>query len=153
MHRWIARFTHRTARARPVAVAWGWLHATVVRRTGGRIGGRFIGAPVLVLVTIGRRSGRVRQTPLFYATDGDRLVLLAANAGNDRPPAWWLNLRAAETVEVLIRGRRQRRRWHEAQGEEYDRLFAVIVATYPPAAHYVAMTERRLPVVVLQGSD
>ena len=114
------------------------------------VGAKWLGAPVLVLVTVGRKSGKVRQTPLLYVTDGDRIVLLAANAGNDRIPAWWLNLRAAETVEILIGGRRRRMRWREADGEEYDRLFAAMVDVYPPAEHYAGFTERRLPVVVLE---
>jgi deazaflavin-dependent oxidoreductase (nitroreductase family) len=105
---------------------------------------------VLVLVTIGRKSGKVRHTPLLYVSDDDRIVLLAANAGNDRIPAWWLNLRAAETVEILIRGRRRRMRWREADGEEYDRLFAAFIAIYPPSEHYRGFTERPLPIVVLE---
>lgn len=152
MQRWIALISHYAARTGPVGRLWGRVHATTLRRTRGLIGAKWLGAPVLVLVTIGRRSGKVRQTPLLYVSDGDHIVLLAANAGNDRIPAWWLNLRAAETVEILIRGRRRRMRWREADGEEYDRLFAAMVDMYPPAEHYRGFTERRLPVVVLEDA-
>jgi deazaflavin-dependent oxidoreductase (nitroreductase family) len=150
MQRWLALFTHHTARSRRAAALWGRIHTGVLRATRGAVGASWFGAPVLVLVTIGRRSGKVRHTPLLYVTDDDRTVLLAANAGNDRPPAWWLNLKSAETAEILIRGRRRRLRWREAHGSEYDRLFAALVETYPPAAHYVDLTDRRLPVVVLE---
>jgi deazaflavin-dependent oxidoreductase (nitroreductase family) len=150
MQRWIALISHYAARTGPVGRLWGRVHAATLRRTRGLIGAKWFGAPVLVLVTVGRKSGKVRQTPLLYVSDGDRIVLLAANAGNDSIPAWWLNLRAAETVEVLIRGRRRRMRWREADGEEHDRLFAAMVHTYPPAEHYRGFTERRLPVVVLE---
>jgi deazaflavin-dependent oxidoreductase (nitroreductase family) len=150
MQRWIALFSHYAARTGPVGRAWGRIHAGTLRRTRGRIGAKWLGAPVLVLATIGRKSGKVRQTPLLYVADDDRIVLLAANAGNDRTPAWWLNLRAAETVEILIGGRRRRMVWREATGEEYDRLFAEFVKIYPPSEHYVGFTGRRLPVVVLE---
>jgi deazaflavin-dependent oxidoreductase (nitroreductase family) len=152
MQRWIALVSHYAARTGPVGRAWGRIHAGTLRHTRGLVGAKWLGAPVLVLVTIGRKSGKVRQTPLLYVSDGERIVLLAANAGNDRTPAWWLNLRAAETVEILIRGRRRRMRWHEAEGEEHDRLFAAFVDIYPPSEHYVGFTERRLPVVVLEDA-
>jgi deazaflavin-dependent oxidoreductase (nitroreductase family) len=152
MQRWIALFSHYAAQTGPIGRAWGRVHAGTLRRTRGLIGAKWFGAPVLVLVTIGRKSGKVRQTPLLYVKEDDRIVLLAANAGNDRIPAWWLNLRAAETVEILIRGRRRQMRWHEADGDEYDRLFTAMVAVYPPAEHYVGFTDRRLPVVVLSDA-
>jgi deazaflavin-dependent oxidoreductase (nitroreductase family) len=151
MQRWIALISHYGARTGPVGRMWGRFHAATLRSTRGLVGAKWLGAPVLVLVTIGRKSGKVRHTPLLYVADGDRIVLLAANAGNDRVPAWWLNLRAAETVEILIRGRRRRMRWREADGEEYERLFAAMVDMYPPAEHYRGFTERRLPVVVLEN--
>jgi deazaflavin-dependent oxidoreductase (nitroreductase family) len=151
MQRRLALITHYTARSKLTARLSGRVHAGTLRRTRGLVGAKWFGAPVLVLVTVGRKSGKLRHTPLLYVKDGDRIVLLAANAGNDRPPSWWLNLRAAETVEILIRGRRRRLRWHQLDsGDEYDRLFAAFVAAYPPAGHYVGLTERRLPIVVLE---
>jgi deazaflavin-dependent oxidoreductase (nitroreductase family) len=153
MQRWLALISHYAARTGPVGRLWGRVHAATLRRTRGRIGAKWLGAPVLVLVTVGRKSGKVRQTPVLYVSDGGHIVLLAANAGNDRIPAWWLNLRAAETVEILIRGRRRRMRWREADGEEYDRLFAAFVDIYPPSEHYADFTERRLPVVVLEDQE
>jgi deazaflavin-dependent oxidoreductase (nitroreductase family) len=151
MQRWIALFSHYVARSGTAARIAGTLHAGTLRRTRGLIGAKWFGAPVLVLVTVGRKSGKVRHTPLLYVKDDDHVILLAANAGNDRTPAWWLNLRAASTVEILIRGHRRRLRWHQLDsGEEYDRLFAAFVDIYPPAEHYVGLTERKLPIVVLQ---
>jgi deazaflavin-dependent oxidoreductase (nitroreductase family) len=150
LQRLLASFTHHAGRLPVVGSAFGRLHAALVRRTGGRVGGRWFGAPILTLVTIGRRSGAVRETALLYVKVGDDgLALLAANAGNERPPAWWLNLRAAETVEVVVRGERRVMRWREAVGEEHDELLERFVAVYPPAEHYARYTERVLPVAVL----
>jgi deazaflavin-dependent oxidoreductase (nitroreductase family) len=152
MSRRVAAFTHRTAQSQTLAAAWSRFHAWTLRRTRGLVGAKWMGAPVLVLETVGRKSGKARHTPLIYAVDGDRLVLLAANAGNDRPPAWWLNLCAADQVDVLVRGRRRHLHWTEAEGAERDRLFAAIVAVYPPAEHYVGFTARTMPVVVLSDA-
>jgi deazaflavin-dependent oxidoreductase (nitroreductase family) len=150
VQRLVAMFTHHTARSRLLAAAWGRIHATTLRATRGRVGAKWFGAPMLVLITTGRRSGKVRETPLIYVRDGDDLVLMAANGGNDRVPAWWLNLQAAETAGVLLRGRRREMRWRETTGEERARLFDAFVAEYPPAAFYPGYTGRELPVVVLR---
>jgi deazaflavin-dependent oxidoreductase (nitroreductase family) len=151
VQRLTALFTHYTARSRRLAALWGRIHSGAVVRSGGRVGGKWFGAPVLVLVTVGRKSGKTRETPLLYLRDGDdgTLALLAANAGNDRTPAWWLNLQAAEAAEVVVHGKRRRVRWREATGDEYARLWTAIVAMYPPAGHYPGYTDRRLPIVVL----
>lgn len=151
MHRVVAFLTHHGGRLPVVGPAFGRVHAVIFRRSGGRLGGRWFGAPVLTLVTVGRRTGAVRETALLYVkADDGGLALLAANAGNDRPPAWWLNLCAAETVEIVVRGQRQTMRWREAGGEEHDQLLDRLIAAYPPAAHYARYTERVLPVAVLR---
>jgi deazaflavin-dependent oxidoreductase (nitroreductase family) len=149
VQRLTALFTHHSARFRPLAAAFGRLHSAAFTRTGGRVGGGWLGAPVLVLVTTGRRSGKVRETPLIYVREGEGFALLAANAGNDRVPAWWLNLQASDTAEVVLGGRRRVMRWREVEGEEHARLFGAFVGAYPPTAHYATFTERHLPIAVL----
>jgi len=150
MNRAIAGLTHRGAQRRSLTALWDRIHSGTLVATRGRVGGKWMGAPVLVLETVGRKTGKVRRIPLIYVRDGESYVLLAANAGNDRPPAWWLNLRSAPTAVVLVGGRRLTVAWREVEaGEEYDRLFAAIVAAYPPAEYYVGLTERRMPIVEL----
>lgn len=149
-HRAVATLTHHGGRLPVVGPAFGRLHAWLVRRSGGRLGGQWFGAPVLTLVTVGRKTGTTRETALLYIKVGDDgLALLGANAGNDRPPAWWLNLVAAETVDVVIAGQRTTMRWREATGDEHDQLLQQFIAVYPPAQHYASYTERVLPVAVL----
>ena len=105
---------------------------------------------MLVLETVGRRSGQPRATPvLFVLQDGDP-VLLAANAGARRTPAWWLNLRdAGRGVAVMGRERREVVP-RVAEGTERHDLWSRLCETYPAAAHYPEFTDRELPVVVLQ---
>jgi deazaflavin-dependent oxidoreductase (nitroreductase family) len=126
-------------------------HARLYRRTGGRRGGRWInGAPVLVIETVGRRSGRPRATPVVYARDGERFVVTAANAGARRPPAWWLNLREAGTATIQVGDRELRVRAEAAQGAERERLWGVLREVVPAIDDYVAFTDREFPIVVLE---
>jgi deazaflavin-dependent oxidoreductase (nitroreductase family) len=145
-----ARVTNTASRAGPVARFGTRGHAWVYRRLGGRLVGRWFGAPVMVLETVGRRSGRRRATPVIYVRDGRNLAVLAANAGMDAPPAWWLNLRDAGAGAAVIGRRRSEVRPRVAEGEERERLWRALVAAYPPAADYPRFTERLLPVVVLE---
>ena len=126
------------------------LHARLYRRLRGRFVGRWFGGPVMVLETVGRRSGRTRATPVIYAWDGDDLIVVAANAGNDATPSWWLNLQAEPRAEVVIAGERRRVRAREARGEERERRRRVYDAVYPKVDDYGNFTGREFPVIVLE---
>ena len=104
----------------------------------------------MLLETVGRRSGQKRSNPVLYLERGETLVVLAANAGADRTPAWWLNLRAAGEGTAVIAGRRRRVRPRLLEGEERERLWVEINEMYPQADHYTRFTERRLPLVALE---
>jgi deazaflavin-dependent oxidoreductase (nitroreductase family) len=126
------------------------LHARLYRRLGGRFVGRWFGGPVAVLETVGRRSGRPRAVPVIYAWDGEDVVVVAANAGNPRPPAWWLNLREQPRATLVIGGERRGVRAREAVGEERERRLAVYKRVYAKVDDYGAFTDREFPVVVLE---
>jgi deazaflavin-dependent oxidoreductase (nitroreductase family) len=127
-------------------------HGRLYRLTGGRFIPRwFDGAPVMLLETVGRRSGKRRRTPVIYLRDGENLVILAANAGYDRTPAWWHNLRAAGEAEVVIGRKRRRVRPRVVEeGPERERLWKAFVEMYPQAQVYTRFTTRRLPLVALE---
>jgi deazaflavin-dependent oxidoreductase (nitroreductase family) len=115
--------------------------------------GRFsvaVGQPVLLLKTTGAKSGAVRETPLLYAEDGDRLVVVASKAGSPKHPAWYHNVRANPTVDILApRGRSGRYVGHEAQGEERARLWEEVNDLYAGYDVYQGRAgTRRIPVVV-----
>ena len=134
----------------PLATVWTRLHAWLYRRTGGRFLPRWFGGPVMVLETVGRKSGRPRATPLIYLHDGDDLVVVAANAGSHRTPAWWLNLKAAGSGEVVMGRRRWRVQPRLADSRERERLWPRLVEVYPPNEDYIGFTGRQLPVVILE---
>ena len=125
-------------------------HARLYRRLGGRFVGRWFGGPVAVLETVGRKSGKQRATPVIYAWDGDDLIVVSANAGNPRPQAWALNLRANPEATIVIGGERRRVRAREAVGEERERRLGVYRRVYPKVDAYTAFTDREFPVIVLE---
>jgi deazaflavin-dependent oxidoreductase (nitroreductase family) len=122
-----------------------WLYRT----TGGRLGGKMGGAPLLLLTTIGRKSGQPRTTPLIYLADGDDLVIVASKAGMDDHPLWYTNLVANPDVEVEVGPKRETRRARTATTEEKARLWPRLVAIYPSYEAYQKRTEREIPVVVM----
>lgn len=125
-------------------------NALVYRVSGGRIGGKAIGAPVLLLDHVGRKSGQQRTTPLCYFEDGENLVIVASRGGSDATPAWWLNLREAPETTVQVGRERRAVVARQASPEEKERLWAQIVQTSPDFDVYQGRTERDIPVILLQ---
>ncbi|CUM43365.1 nitroreductase family deazaflavin-dependent oxidoreductase [Streptomyces gardneri] len=128
------------------------------RANGGRVGGMFEGAALLLLTTTGARSGRPHTNPAVYVRDGARLLVFASNAGGPRHPAWFHNLSADPhvTVELGTPAGTVERFVATAvvtEGEERDRLYAEQAARDPGFAAYQAGTERIIPVVALHRLD
>jgi F420H(2)-dependent quinone reductase len=123
-------------------------HGGLFLRTQGRLLASWFGSPILVLETVGRRSGEPRTTPLVYLRHGDGFAVVPANAGADRPPAWWLNLEAAGAGFVVHDGMRRRVTPAIATGSERERLWRRFGAV-TPVERYQRATRRALPVVVL----
>src|SRR3970282_2131153 len=111
-------------RARRVLTLVWRLHRWLYRRSGGRVGGRLVGMPVLLLVTVGRRSGRAHTTALTYLPYGPDTVVIASNGGAQNHPDWFLNLRAHPEVEVDLGRRHLRMHAQEPAGPERGALWA-----------------------------
>ncbi len=120
------------------------------RATGGKVGGQFDGAPLLLLHSTGAKSGQDRVAPVMYLADGDDLVVFASKAGADTNPDWFHNLKANPDTRVEIGPDTVAVRARVAEGEERDRLFDRQKAAYPGFADYEAGTDRVIPVVVLE---
>jgi deazaflavin-dependent oxidoreductase (nitroreductase family) len=109
------------------------------------------GSQVLAIETIGAKSGQARRTPLVYATDGDRIVLIASKGGAAKNPGWYHNLKANPEVQVWAKRRCGRYRAREAEGDERQRLWKVATEYYPGYDTYQDRTGgRRIPVIVLE---
>lgn len=119
------------------------------RATGGTVGGYFAGMPLLLLTTVGRRSGELRTVPLTYMADAERLLVTAADAGSADDPAWYRNLQANPEVTVEVGRDVFAALAREAGGKERDELYRRFAAEQPQADVYQARTRRRIPVIVL----
>ena len=130
-------------------------HRALIAVSFGRLGWRLGSTPALDLTTVGRRSGEPRSTMLTAPMRvGDGLVVVASRGGDDRHPAWFLNLR--ENPEVTIRlegGPPERRRARVMSDEERSRHWPELIRTHTQYAGYQRKTDRVIPLVVLEPED
>jgi deazaflavin-dependent oxidoreductase (nitroreductase family) len=121
------------------------------RANTGKVGGYFAGANMLLLHTIGAKSGQARTNPMVYITDGDRLVVIASKGGADSNPDWYYNLLANPIVTVEV-GTEQFHARATAVTEEPERsrLYAKMVENRPGFAAYEHKTSRKIPAIILE---
>ena len=119
------------------------------RAHGGKVGGPFAGRTLLLLHTVGAKSGQERINPVACVTDGDRLVIIASKGGAPTNPDWYHNLLAHPQVTVELGTERFQARAEVAPEPERTRLYARMVSVMPGFAEYQQKTERVIPVVVL----
>jgi F420H(2)-dependent quinone reductase len=126
------------------------LNVLAFRLSKGRLGGRFRGgAPVLLLTTIGRKSGERRTAPVLYLADGERFVVVASKGGFSKHPLWYKNLESNPNVEVELGSERQKMTAKRASDAEKRVLWPKLVTMYRDFDDYQARTEREIPVVIL----
>jgi deazaflavin-dependent oxidoreductase (nitroreductase family) len=130
--------------------ALGKLNVPVYRLTRGRLFGKIGRAPVLLLTSIGRRSGQPRTAPVLYLADGERVVVIGSNAGNERAPAWSYNLKANPDAEVQIGGEVRFIRARVAEDEERAELWRKMNEQYAGFDDYEERTSRDIAVFVLE---
>ena len=122
------------------------------RTNEGKVSGPFAGAPLLLLTSVGAKSGETRTTPLVYTTDGNRYVILASKGGAPTNPAWYHNLVANPQATVEVGTETVPVKAIVAKGDERDRLFNNQASQMPNFAEYQKNTTRQIPVVVLERS-
>jgi F420H(2)-dependent quinone reductase len=134
-----------------VTVQWmTGMNNIAYRLSGGRVAGHVpSGAPICLLTTTGRRSGRQRTVPLLYVLDGDDLVVVASRGGMGSHPAWYLNLLADPSASVQVGPSTKRVRARDVTEAERRRLWPTLTAAYPHFDAYQERTSRHIPVVIL----
>jgi deazaflavin-dependent oxidoreductase (nitroreductase family) len=121
------------------------------RANDGKVGGMFEGKNVLLLTTIGAKSGEERLSPLAYTRDGDRYVVAASMGGAPKNPAWYHNLVANPKVTVEVGTEKfEATATVIADRAERDRLYAGMIAHAEGFAEYEKKTTRVIPIVVLE---
>ena len=137
----------------PARLAWklgSGAHAGVYRATGGKLFGRMGKSPILLLNTVGRKTGRKRTSPLLYVMDGEDFVIIASKGGAPTHPAWYLNLKANPDATVEVGDREVRVRAEEVDSEEKVRLWQKMIEMYPTYDDYQTKTKREIPLLVLR---
>ncbi len=130
---------------------WTGVHQSIFRATNGAVLGRAFGMPVVMLTTTGRKSGRKRTTMLTSPVqEGDSIVIVASYGGDDRHPAWFLNLRDNPEVEVTTMGRTMQMIARVATPEEKAELWPKVTRSYGGYGRYQQRTERDIPLVILE---
>lgn len=120
------------------------------RANGGKLSGRLANSSILLLTTIGAKSGQPRTTPLGYGKDGDRIVVVAANAGAPAHPDWYFNLVAHPEVTIEVGSERFEARAIIAEGADRERLIANQAEIVPWLPAQQAKTDREIPIVVFE---
>lgn len=129
------------------------LHRWLYRTTGGRIGGKLAGIPMLLLYTVGRKSGKNYVMPLAYhphtTDDGTAYVVVASNSGFDRHPGWYFNVLADENAQAQVMGETFNVSVRELTGDEYDSVWVQAIQTNRAWAGYKEKTTRKIPLILL----
>jgi deazaflavin-dependent oxidoreductase (nitroreductase family) len=120
------------------------------RANGGRLGGNFEGAPMLLLHSTGAKSGKERVNPMMYQEVGDHYAVFASKAGAPTNPDWFHNLVAHPDATVEIGTETKTVRARVAAGDERTRIWETQKERYPGFAEYERNTDREIPVVILE---
>ncbi len=123
------------------------------RANSGKVGGYWTGKNLLLLNTIGAKSGQERVNPVAYLTDGDRLVIIASKAGAPTNPDWYHNIRAHPLVTVEVGAEKYQAQAEVAPEPERTRLYNKMVEILPGFEEYRQKTTRVIPVITLTRAN
>jgi deazaflavin-dependent oxidoreductase (nitroreductase family) len=138
------------ALVRPTVRLVARIHLRLLRASGGNLGHRLFGSKVVLLTTVGRRSGRQRTTPLAYMRHHDALVVAASCGGSDRVPEWWLNLQSQPVALIERSGVKSVVHAYEAERDQLGHVTSAFEERFPQIHFYRAVSGRHIPLIVLE---
>jgi len=128
---------------------WVNRHIQTYVESGGQRGHRWNGVPTLLLITRGRKSGKLRRTALIYGRDEHSYVVVASIGGAPKHPSWYLNLEADPQVRIQVGPEEMTGQARIPTGSERERLWQQMAEIWPQYDQYQKKTRREIPVVVL----
>ncbi|MFI6018121.1 nitroreductase family deazaflavin-dependent oxidoreductase [Streptomyces sp. NPDC051287] len=136
----------------PSPAAWVREQVELYENSGGTEGTTLMdtGLPVIVLTTLGVKSGKIRKTPLMRVEHDGKYAVVASQGGAPKNPVWYYNVKSQPLVELQDGPARQDMTAREITGAEKDEWWDRAVAAYPPYADYQKKTDREIPVFVLE---
>ena len=133
----------------PDTTLLGEEHVRRYQETNGEVGYLWNGVPILLLTMKGRKTGEPRTTPLIFATDNERYLIVASQGGAPKHPLWYLNLVETPEVKIQVLSKHYRAMAHTATEDEKPRLWQLVTETWPNYNVYQTRTDRVIPLVVL----
>jgi len=125
----------------------------IYRLSRGRLLNRFLGGPVALVTTTGRRSGKKRTTPVVYCLKGDNVILVASQGGMSKHPLWYLNMKANPEVRLQIGGQARQMMVRRLEGKEEEEAWRDAYQVYPAYEEYrqrAGMRNRQIPILLLE---
>jgi deazaflavin-dependent oxidoreductase (nitroreductase family) len=138
------------ALVRPTVRVVARIHLRLLRASRGNFGHHLFGSKVVLLTTVGRRSGRQWTTPLAYMRHHDSLVVAASCGGSDRVPEWWLNLQSQPVAVVERSGVKSTVHAHEAERDQLGHVTSAFEERFPQIHFYRRVSGRQIPLIVLE---
>lgn len=129
------------------------INTHLIRLSRGRMGSKLGQQNILILHTIGRKSGQARAVPIAYFTYEGRYLIVASNWGKDKQASWYFNLKKDPHGKLEIKGKVISVVAREALEEEYDRLWQFVTKHHPPYLAYQKMTTRHIPIMIFEPVD
>ena len=142
-----------TGEYEPSAAPWARDQVDLYERSGGTQGTELNGRPVIILTSLGAKSGKVRKTPLMRVEHDGEYAVVASLGGAPKNPVWYYNLTNNPRVELQDGSVKKDYRAREVTGDERATWWERAVATWPDYAEYQKKTTRTIPVFVLEPID
>ncbi len=126
------------------------INSFLIHTSRGRIGSKLGTQTILILHTIGRKSGLERAIPIAYFDYEGKYLIVASNWGKDKNADWYFNIISQPRAEIDVRGEKVSVLAREVQGSEYEAMWKFATERNPPYLDYQKMTTRHIPIVVLE---
>ena len=126
------------------------INAFLIRISRGRIGSQLGTQTILILNTVGRKSGQPRSIPIAYFFHEGKYLVVESNWGRDNHADWYFNLKSQPQVSIEVKGKVLQVNARFAEGEEYVRLWEYVTKRHAPYLEYQKMTTRKLPIAIFE---
>lgn len=126
------------------------INAFLIRISRGRVGTQLGTQQILILSTVGRKSGQIRSIPIAYFFHEGKYLIVESNWGKDNHADWYFNLQSQPHATIEVKGKTISANARFAEGEEYTRLWEYLTKKHPPYLEYQKMTKRKIPIAIFE---
>ena len=126
------------------------INAFFIRISRGQVGTQLGTQNILILNTVGRKSGQTRSIPIAYFFHEGKYLIVESNWGKDNHADWYFNLQSQPHATVEVKGKTISANARFAEGEEYIRLWEYLTKKHPPYLEYQKMTKRKIPIAIFE---